>query len=51
MIRLIVAAALALASADLASAQTTLRVGDQKGNARAVMEAAGVLNDVPYRIE
>ncbi len=30
------------------SAQTTLsRVGDQKGNAQAVMEAAGVLKDVP----
>jgi len=51
MIRLIVAAALALAGADLARAQTTLRVGDQKGNAQAVMEAAGVLKDVPYKIE
>jgi sulfonate transport system substrate-binding protein len=34
-----------------ATAQTTLRVGDQKGNSQAVMEAAGVLKDVPYRIE
>ena len=33
------------------SAQTTLRVGDQKGNSQAVMEAAGVLKDVPYKIE
>ena len=33
------------------SAQTTLRVGDQKGNSQAVMEAAGVLRDVPYKIE
>ena len=32
-------------------AQTTLRVGDQKGNSQAVMEAAGVLKDVPYKIE
>src|SRR5207253_8078887 len=32
-------------------AQSTLRVGDQKGNAQAVMEAAGVLRDVPYKIE
>ena len=32
-------------------AETTLIVGDQKGNARAVMEAAGVLKDVPYKIE
>ena len=34
-----------------AQAQTVLRVGDQKGNARAVMEAAGVLADLPYKIE
>jgi sulfonate transport system substrate-binding protein len=34
-----------------ATAQTTLRVGDQKGNSQAVMAAAGVLKDVPYRIE
>jgi sulfonate transport system substrate-binding protein len=32
-------------------AETTLRIGDQKGNARAVMEAAGVLADAPYKIE
>ncbi|MBB4383143.1 ABC-type nitrate/sulfonate/bicarbonate transport system substrate-binding protein [Bradyrhizobium sp. SBR1B] len=51
MIRIIIAAALAFAGADLAAAQTTLRVGDQKGNAQAVMEAAGVLKDVPYKIE
>lgn len=31
-------------------AQAILRVGDQKGNAQAVMEAEGVLKDVPYRI-
>ena len=34
-----------------AYAETTLRIGDQKGNARAVMEAAGVLADTPYKIE
>jgi sulfonate transport system substrate-binding protein len=51
MIRLVLAAALALAGIDIASAQTVLRVGDQKGNAQAVMEAAGVLRDVPYKIE
>ncbi len=28
-----------------------MRVGDQKGNAQAVMEAAGVLKDAPYKIE
>jgi len=41
-----------IAAAFVASAQaeTTLIVGDQKGNARAVMEASGVLKDVPYKI-
>ena len=36
-------------AADLAGA--TLVVGDQKGGSRALMEAAGVLADVPYTIE
>jgi sulfonate transport system substrate-binding protein len=31
-------------------AQADLVIGDQRGNARAVMEAAGVLTDVPYAI-
>jgi sulfonate transport system substrate-binding protein len=44
-------AGLLLGIAGHAFAQSTLRVGDQKGNARAVMEAAGVLKDAPYRIE
>lgn len=51
MRRLLVAAALLAAAITQATAQATLRVGDQKGNARAVMEAAGVLNDVPYKID
>jgi sulfonate transport system substrate-binding protein len=52
MKRFIVAAALILAAiATSARAETTLIVGDQKGNARAVMEASGVLKDVPYKIE
>lgn len=51
MIRVALAAGLLLGSAVLVSAQTTLRVGDQKGNSQAVMEAAGVLKDVPYKIE
>jgi len=42
---------LLLGIAGHAFAQSTLRVGDQKGNAQAVMQAAGVLNDVPYKIE
>jgi sulfonate transport system substrate-binding protein len=49
--RRIVVAGLLLSAIASASAQTTLRVGDQKGNSQAVMEAAGVLKDVPYKIE
>lgn len=33
-----------------ARAEETLRVGDQRGNARALMEAAGVLDGLPYRL-
>jgi sulfonate transport system substrate-binding protein len=51
MMRRIVVAGLLLGAIASASAQTTLRVGDQKGNSEAVMEAAGVLKDVPYKIE
>jgi sulfonate transport system substrate-binding protein len=51
MIRNILVAGLLLAAMASAEAQTTLRVGDQKGNSQAVMEAAGVLKDVPYKIE
>ncbi|AWN45155.1 aliphatic sulfonates ABC transporter substrate-binding protein [Methylobacterium terrae] len=32
-------------------AETVLRVGDQKGGSRALMEAAGVLDGLPYRLE
>jgi sulfonate transport system substrate-binding protein len=43
---------LLLAAAGASIAQTvTLRVGDQRGNARAVMEAAGVLQNTPYKVE
>lgn len=51
MIRLMLAGALLLLGIEAVQAQAILRVGDQKGNAQAVMEAAGVLTDVPYRIE
>ncbi|KPG02093.1 sulfonate ABC transporter substrate-binding protein, partial [Rhodopseudomonas sp. AAP120] len=51
MIRVVVAAALLIGAAGSAATQTVLRVGDQKGNSQAVMEAAGVLKDVPYKIE
>src|ERR1700693_1139998 len=51
MKRIVFAAGLLLSAIASATAQTTLRVGDQKGNSQAVMEAAGVLKGVPYRIE
>ncbi|MDB5606948.1 MAG: hypothetical protein JWP25_3848 [Bradyrhizobium sp.] len=51
MIRGIFVTGLLLGAIASAAAQTTLRVGDQKGNSQAVMEAAGVLKDVPYKIE
>jgi len=51
MKRIIFIAGLLLAAIASAAAQTTFRVGDQKGNSQAVMEAAGVLKDVPYKIE
>src|SRR4029453_261758 len=44
------AAALAL-SWGPAWAETILKVGDQRGGSRALMEAAGVLKDLPYKIE
>ena len=51
MKRLILAAGFLAAAFSTAHAQDVLRVGDQKGNAQSVMEAAGVLKDVPYKIE
>ena len=51
MIQLVLAAALLIGATGVAAAQTVLRVGDQKGNSQAAMEAAGMLKDVPYRIE
>ena len=51
MIRIIVAVALLIGATSLAAAQQVLRVGDQKGNAQSVMDAAGLLKDVPYKIE
>ncbi|AAK91045.2 MULTISPECIES: aliphatic sulfonate ABC transporter substrate-binding protein [Rhizobium/Agrobacterium group] len=50
IIRLALSLALSVA-ATVASAQDVLRVGDQRGNARAVMDASGVLKDVPYQVE
>ena len=51
MKHLLVIAGILLGISTSASAQLTLRVGDQKGNAQAVMQAAGVLDNVPYKIE
>jgi sulfonate transport system substrate-binding protein len=48
---LVIALALLLGLVGAACAQSALRVGDQKGNAQAVMEAAGLLKEVPYKIE
>ena len=45
------AAGVLATSLSLAAAAQTLMVGDQSFNARAVMEAAGVLDDVPYTLE
>jgi sulfonate transport system substrate-binding protein len=40
-----------LTAAVPAFAETVLRVGDQKGGSRALMEAAGVLDNLPYKLE
>ena len=48
--RLVSALLLALVARQAQSGET-LVVGDQKGGSQALMEAAGVLADVPYRIE
>jgi sulfonate transport system substrate-binding protein len=32
-------------------AKVTLKVGDQKGNSRSLLTAAGLLDDLPYKIE
>jgi sulfonate transport system substrate-binding protein len=47
--RLLFCALLALPLA--ASAETTLRVGDQQLQTRGILEASGQLKDVPYKIE
>ena len=52
-LRTLTACVLACLAATLtqARAEADLVVGDQKGGSRALMEAAGVLTDLPYRIE
>jgi sulfonate transport system substrate-binding protein len=49
--RLIAAMSVVTAFAATAQAETVIRIGDQKGNARAVLEAAGALDGLPYTIQ
>jgi sulfonate transport system substrate-binding protein len=51
MKRVLLIASLLFGLGTSAQAEVVLRVGDQKGNSQAVMQAAGVLNDLPYKIE
>ena len=51
MIRFALVAVLLAVTTAASAGETVLRIGDQKGNAQAVMEVAGVLKDVPYKIE
>ena len=48
---LIIAASTLLATQALAAERLTLRIGDQKGNMRAQLEAADALRDLPYDIQ
>lgn len=47
---LLIAASLLLATQAFAAERLTLRIGDQKGNMRAQLEAADALRDLPYDI-
>jgi len=49
--RAILAAAPLLVAGPAIAAGPVLRMGDQRGNMRALMEAAGLLKDMPYAIE
>jgi len=42
---------LAMAASALAAEPVTLRVGDQKGGNRSLLEIAGLAKDLPYKIE
>ncbi len=48
---LVMAHALPGMAAEPVPAGAVLRVGDQKGGSRALMDAAGVLKDLPYKID
>src|ERR1700710_1473980 len=49
--RVLLTAAVGSTMARNGSAAGGLRVGDQRGNQRAVLEAANLLRNVPYKIE
>jgi sulfonate transport system substrate-binding protein len=49
--RAILAAAPLLLARPAFAASPVLRMGDQRGNMRALMEAAGLLKDMPYTVE
>ena len=40
-----------LATSAIAAEQITLRIGDQKGGNRSLLEAAGLTKDLPYKIQ
>jgi sulfonate transport system substrate-binding protein len=46
-----VAVGLAMAASAMAADTVTLRVGDQKGGNRSLLEIAGLAKDLPYKIE
>ncbi len=49
--RILLAAAAVPLARTARAAQPVLRIGDQKGGAQPLMEAAGVLDALPYRLE
>jgi sulfonate transport system substrate-binding protein len=49
--RVLLAGAAVVMARPALAAQTVLRIGDQKGGAQPLMEAAGVLSKLPYRLE
>ncbi|MEJ1976384.1 MAG: ABC transporter substrate-binding protein [Acetobacteraceae bacterium] len=49
--RALLAAPFVLRAVGAAAAPSVLRIGDQRGGAQPLMEAAGVLHDLPYRLE
>lgn len=51
MMRLVIPLALLLTSFSSFIWADTLSVGDQRGNARAILEAAGELNNTPYTLD